>query len=67
LSTRSGFGLLGFAPWVPALVFGAAAAVATLIGLHIGRFAGRLIRIRSDLLSGVALVLAATALPIQFG
>ncbi|WP_149827810.1 manganese efflux pump MntP family protein [Streptomyces tailanensis] len=60
-------GLLGFAPWIPALVFGATTAVASLIGLHIGRFAGGLVRIRSDLLSGVALMLAAIALPIQSG
>ncbi|BCL26456.1 manganese efflux pump MntP family protein [Streptomyces aurantiacus] len=57
-------GLLGFAPWVTAIVFGAATAVMTLIGLHMGRFAAHLIRIRSDLLSGVALMLAAVTLPL---
>jgi putative Mn2+ efflux pump MntP len=60
-------GLLGFTPWVPAVVFGAATAVMSLIGLHIGRFAACLIRIRSDLLSGVALMLTAIALPILSG
>ncbi|WP_244187964.1 manganese efflux pump MntP family protein [Streptomyces regalis] len=33
----AGLGLLGFASWVPALVFGATTAVTSLIGLHIGR------------------------------
>ncbi|MGW0827861.1 manganese efflux pump MntP [Streptomyces sp. NPDC002845] len=56
-------GLLGFAPWVPAMVFGATTAVTSLIGLYIGRFAAGLIRVRPDLLSGVALILAAFTLP----
>ncbi|MBV9023748.1 MAG: manganese efflux pump [Streptomycetaceae bacterium] len=60
-------GLLGFAPWAPAIVFGATTAVMSLIGLHIGRFAAGLIRIRSDLLSGIALMLAAIALPMMSG
>lgn len=57
-------GLLGFAPWVPALVFGATTMVMSFVGLLIGRFAAGLIRIRTDLLSGVALICAAIALPI---
>jgi manganese efflux pump family protein len=60
-------GLLGFSLWVPAVVFGATTAAMSLIGLHIGRFAIGLIRIRSDLLSGIALMLAAIALPILSG
>jgi putative Mn2+ efflux pump MntP len=60
-------GLLGFAPWISATVFGLTTVVMSLVGLHVGRVAARLIRIRSDLLSGVALIVAAIVLPIAFG
>jgi hypothetical protein len=40
--------------------------VLSLIGLQVGRLAARLISIRSDLLSGVALIVAAVMLPILF-
>jgi manganese efflux pump family protein len=39
----------------------------SLAGLLVGRFAARLIRIRSDLVSGVTLIIAAFALPLVFG
>ena len=55
-------GLLGFAPWVAAPVFGAVTALMALIGLQLGRAAARLIPIRSDLLTGGTLVLMATVL-----
>jgi putative Mn2+ efflux pump MntP len=42
-------------------------AVLSLVGLLVGRFAARLIRIRSDLLSGVSLIAAAVVLPLMFG
>jgi manganese efflux pump family protein len=60
-------GLLGFSPWVSAAVFGVMTAVMSLVGLLVGRFAARLIPIRSDLVSGVALMTAAVALPLLFG
>jgi putative Mn2+ efflux pump MntP len=59
--------LLGFSPWLSATVFGIATALMSLVGLQLGRFAARLIRIRSDLLSGVALITAAIVLPMAFG
>ena len=55
-------GLLGFSPWIAAPVFGAITAVMALIGLQLGRAAAGFIRIRSDLLTGVALVVMATVL-----
>jgi manganese efflux pump family protein len=58
-------GLLGFSPWLAALVFGAITAVMALIGLRIGRAAASVIRIRPDLLTGVALVVMATVLGPQ--
>ncbi|GAA1177084.1 manganese efflux pump MntP family protein [Pseudonocardia alaniniphila] len=67
LLAGAGLGLLGFAPWISATVFGLTTAVMSLVGLHVGRVAARLIRIRSDLLSGVALIVAAVVLPIAFG
>jgi putative Mn2+ efflux pump MntP len=42
-------------------------AVLSLIGLLVGQTATSLIRIRSDLLSGVTLIIAAVALPLVFG
>jgi manganese efflux pump family protein len=55
-------GLLGFSPWVAAPVFGVITALLTLVGLQLGRAATHLIRIRPDLLTGVALVVMATVL-----
>jgi hypothetical protein len=42
-------------------------AVLSLVGLRLGRALASLVRIRSDLLSGVALMIAAAALPLVFG
>ncbi|GAA0920314.1 manganese efflux pump MntP family protein [Streptomyces thermoalcalitolerans] len=67
LFAGASLGLLGLSPWFSAAVFGAMTAVMSLIGLRLGRAAARLIRIRSDLLSGVALIVAAVTLPLVFG
>jgi putative Mn2+ efflux pump MntP len=66
LLAGAGLGLFGISPFIPAAVFGAVTAVMSLIGLCIGRFAARLIPIRSDLVSGISLVTAAILLPIVF-
>ncbi|HMJ36296.1 MAG TPA: manganese efflux pump [Baekduia sp.] len=55
-------GLLGFSPWVTAPIFGAITAVMSFVGLQIGRAAANVIRVRSDVLTGVALVVMATVL-----
>ena len=55
-------GLLGFSPWLVAPIFGAMTALMALVGLQLGRAAARVIRIRPDLLTGVALVVMATVL-----
>ena len=55
-------GLLGFSPWLAAPVFGVITALMALIGLQLGRAAAGYIRIRSDLVTGVALVVMATVL-----
>lgn len=67
LFAGASLGLLGLSPWLSAAVFGAMTAVLSLVGLRLGRVAARLIRIRSDLLSGVTLIIAAAALPLVFG
>ncbi|WP_406727784.1 manganese efflux pump [Streptomyces sp. GD-15H] len=67
LVAGASLGLLGLSPWFSAAVFGAMTAVMSLVGLRLGRAAARLIRIRSDLLSGVTLIIAAVALPLVFG
>jgi manganese efflux pump family protein len=55
-------GLLGFSPWLAPPVFGTITAVMSLIGLQLGRAAAGFIRVRSDLLTGVALIVMAIAL-----
>lgn len=67
LFAGASLGLLGLSPWFSAAVFGTVTAVMSLVGLRLGRAAARLIRIRSDLLSGITLIIAAVALPLMFG
>src|SRR5215218_10333053 len=55
-------GLLGFSPWLAPPVFGTITAIMTFVGLYIGRAAAGFIRIRSDLLTGVCLILMALVL-----
>jgi manganese efflux pump family protein len=55
-------GLLGVSPWLAPPVFGIMTALMALIGLQLGRAAAHVIRIRPDLLTGVALVVMATVL-----
>lgn len=58
-------GLLGFSPWFAALLFGSITALMSFAGLQIGRVGSRLIRIRADLLSGVALTAMAVVLALD--
>ena len=55
-------GLLGASTWLAPLVFGVTTAVMAFIGLYVGRAAAGVIRIRPDLLTGVALVVMATVM-----
>ena len=66
LLAGTGLGLLGFSPVIPAVIFGVATAIMSLVGLLVGRAAARVIPIRSDLLSGVSLLTAAIVLPLVF-
>jgi putative Mn2+ efflux pump MntP len=66
LLAGTGLGLLGFSPVIPAVIFGVATAIMSLVGLLVGRAAAKVIPIRSDLLSGVSLITAAIVLPIVF-
>jgi putative Mn2+ efflux pump MntP len=52
-------GLLGFSPWLAPPLFGVITALMTLVGLQLGRAFARFINIRSDLLTGVALLIMA--------
>jgi putative Mn2+ efflux pump MntP len=67
LFAGASLGILGFSPWFSAAVFGVMTVLLSLVGLRLGRAAARLIRLRSDLLSGVTLIIAAVALPLVFG
>jgi len=67
LFAGASLGLLGLAPWFSAAIFGAMTAVLSLVGLQVGRAAAHLVRIRSDLLAGITLIIAAVALPLVFG
>jgi putative Mn2+ efflux pump MntP len=55
-------GLLGVSPWLAPLVFGLTTSVMALAGLYLGRAAAGLLRIRPDLLTGIALVVMATVM-----
>jgi len=55
-------GLLGYSPWLAAPMFGVITFVMALVGLQIGQAASHVIRIRPDLLTGVALVIMAGVL-----
>ncbi|MER6083726.1 manganese efflux pump [Streptomyces sp. NPDC001833] len=67
LFAGASLGVLGLSPWFSAAVFGVTTAALSLVGLQLGRAAARLIRIRSDLLSGVTLIIAAAVLPLWSG
>lgn len=62
----TGLGLLGFSPWLPAVIFGLLTAVMSLIGLVLGRLAFRLVRnrinIRYEIVTGIALIIEAVVL-----
>lgn len=60
-------GLLGYSPWLAPPLFGVITAVMTLVGLQVGRAAAQFIKIRSDLLTGVALVVMAVVLGLGLG
>jgi manganese efflux pump family protein len=55
-------GLLGFSPWLAPPLFGAITALMSFVGLQLGRTAAQFIRIRSDVLAGVALIVMAIVL-----
>lgn len=62
----TGLGLLGFSPVFSAEIFGAITALMSFTGLQIGRIAARFIPIRSDLLSGIGLLIVAVVLALGY-
>ena len=52
-------GLLGYSLWLAPLVFGLTTTLVALVGLRLGRAAASFIRIRPDLVTGVALLVMA--------
>jgi putative Mn2+ efflux pump MntP len=65
LLAGTSLGLLGFSPVLSAVIFAAITTLMSFVGLYLGRAAARLIRIRSDLLSGIALVIMAVVLALE--
>jgi putative Mn2+ efflux pump MntP len=63
----AGLGIAGFSLVVPMLVFGAMTVVMSFAGLYVGRMAAKVVRVRSDLFSGISLLGAAILLPLVFG
>ncbi|WP_326837353.1 manganese efflux pump [Amycolatopsis rhabdoformis] len=63
----AGLGLAGFSLIIPMFVFGAMTVVMSFVGLYVGRMAAKIIRVRSDLVSGISLLGAAILLPLVFG
>lgn len=62
----TGLGIAGFSLVIPMLTFGAMTVVMSFAGLFVGQMAAKVIRIRSDLLSGISLVGSAILLPLVF-
>jgi putative Mn2+ efflux pump MntP len=62
----TGLGLLGFPSVFAAAVFGTITALMSLVGLQIGRVAARFIPIRSDLLTGIGLLIVAIMLALGY-
>jgi manganese efflux pump family protein len=57
VAAGASLGLIGYSPWLAPLLFGMITFVMSVAGHQIGRTAARFIpRIRSDLLTGIALV-----------
>ncbi|GAB3588251.1 hypothetical protein GCM10027445_69170 [Amycolatopsis endophytica] len=63
----AGLGIAGFSLVAPMLVFGVATAIMSFAGLFVGQMAAKVVRIRSDLFSGISLLGAAIFLPLVFG
>lgn len=58
-------GIVGISLVIPVVTFGAMTAIMTLAGLVVGRFAAKAIKIRSDLVGGISLLLAAVLIPVM--
>jgi len=58
-------GLFGYSLWLAPVVFGVTTAVMALVGLRIGRAVAGVVRIRPDLLTGMALLVMAAVLGPQ--
>jgi putative Mn2+ efflux pump MntP len=65
LLAGTSLGLLGFSPPLSAGIFATITVLMSFAGLCLGRVAARLIPIRSDLLSGIALVIMAVVLALE--
>lgn len=62
----TGLGLLGFDPWISAVVLGLTTFVMSIVGLLLGRLIARLVRLnfRYELLTGCGLVIEAVVLAV---
>jgi putative Mn2+ efflux pump MntP len=58
-------GLLGFSPWLAPAIFGGITMLMSFAGLQLGRAAVHFIRIRSDVVTGTALVVMASVLGLR--
>ncbi|HXX78877.1 MAG TPA: manganese efflux pump, partial [Ktedonobacteraceae bacterium] len=62
----TGLGLLDFPPVFSAAVFGTITFLMSYVGLYLGKGAARFIPIRSDLLTGMGLLIVAVMLALGF-
>ncbi|WP_028060646.1 manganese efflux pump MntP [Candidatus Solirubrobacter pratensis] len=58
-------GLVGFSPWLAPPLFGVITTAMTFLGLQLGGVAARFVRIRSDLLAGLGLIIMAVVLELE--
>jgi putative Mn2+ efflux pump MntP len=66
LLAGTGLGMLGFPPLFSAAVFGTMTVLMTFAGLQLGGVVSRFIPIRSDLLSGMGLLITAVVLALGY-
>src|SRR5439155_26522268 len=66
LLAGTSLGMLGFSAVLSAAIFAAITTMMSFAGLCLGRVTGRLIPVRSDLLSGIVLIIMAVVLALEF-
>jgi putative Mn2+ efflux pump MntP len=65
LIAGASLGMIGFPLWISVLVIGAMSGLMSLAGLMLGNVAASFLRIKTDLIGGIALICIAVALALE--